>query len=95
MESLQSHMILTMSHWSSGLPVCFPPHGSQVQIPWGDLYETGILLLVLSRYNRFYLCIKSLFKQDLVQQHKDVRTTLGFETKSLVGLANPASDFLH
>jgi hypothetical protein len=23
-ESLQSHLILTMSHWSSGLPVCFP-----------------------------------------------------------------------
>jgi hypothetical protein len=23
-ESLQSHFILTMSHWSSGLPVCFP-----------------------------------------------------------------------
>jgi hypothetical protein len=31
----------------------------------------------------------------LFNQHKDVRTTLGFETKSLVGLANPASDFLH
>ncbi len=49
-ESLQSHMILTMSHWSSGLPVCFPPQGTQVQIPWGDLCETGILLLALSRY---------------------------------------------
>jgi hypothetical protein len=23
-QSLQSHFILTMSHWSSGLPVCFP-----------------------------------------------------------------------
>jgi hypothetical protein len=43
-------MILTMSHWSSGLPVCFPPQGSQVPIPWGDLCETGILLLALSRY---------------------------------------------
>ncbi len=49
-ESLQSHMILIMSHWSSGLPVFFPPQGSQVQIPWGDLCETGILLLALSRY---------------------------------------------
>ncbi len=49
-ESLQSHMILTMSHWSSGLPVCFLPKGTQVQIPWGDLCETGILLLALSRY---------------------------------------------
>ncbi len=49
-ESLQSDMIFTMSHWSSGLPVCFPPQGSQVQIPWGDLCETGILLLAISRY---------------------------------------------
>jgi hypothetical protein len=49
-ESLQSHMILTMSHWSSRLPVCFPSQGTQVQIPWGDICETGILLLALSRY---------------------------------------------
>jgi hypothetical protein len=49
-QILQSHMILTMSHWSSGLPVCFPPQGTQVQIPWGDLCETGIHLLALSRY---------------------------------------------
>ncbi len=50
-ESLQSHFILTMSHWSSGLPVCYPPQGTQVQIPRGYLCETGILLLALSRYN--------------------------------------------
>jgi hypothetical protein len=37
-QSLQSPMILTMSHWSSGLPVCFPPQGTQVQIPWGGTY---------------------------------------------------------
>ncbi len=37
MESVQSHFILTMSHWSSGLPVCFPSQGTQVQIPWGVL----------------------------------------------------------
>ncbi len=36
-ESLQSHFILTMSHWSSGIPVCFPSQGTQVQIPWGVL----------------------------------------------------------
>ncbi len=36
-ESLQSHFILTMRHWPSGLPVCFPSHGTQVQIPWGVL----------------------------------------------------------
>jgi hypothetical protein len=30
-------MILTMSHWSSGLPVCFPSQETQVQIPRGVL----------------------------------------------------------
>ncbi len=55
-ESLQSHFILTMSHWSSGLPVYFPSQGTQVHIPWGDLCETGILLLGLSLYNTcFYV----------------------------------------
>ncbi len=49
-ESLQSHFILTMSHWSSGLPVCFPSWGTRVQTPGGYLSETGILLLALSRY---------------------------------------------
>ncbi len=34
-ESLQSHFIHTMSHWSSGLPVCFPSWGTRVQIPRG------------------------------------------------------------
>ncbi len=60
-ESLQSHMILTMSHWSSGLPVCFPSQGTQVQIPWGDLCETGILLLALSRYSMALLCLLRWF----------------------------------
>ncbi len=36
-ESLQSHFILTMSYWSSGLPVCFPSQGIRVQIPLGVL----------------------------------------------------------
>ncbi len=36
-ESLQSHIILTMSHWSSGLPPCFPLQGTQVQISRGVL----------------------------------------------------------
>jgi hypothetical protein len=49
-ESMQSHCIHTMSHWSSGLPVCFPSWGTQVQSPGGYLCETGILLLALSRY---------------------------------------------
>ncbi len=37
MESLQSHFIRTMSHWSSGLPVCFLSQGTRVQIPRGLL----------------------------------------------------------
>ncbi len=36
-ESLQSHFILTMSHWSCGQPVFFPSQGTQIQIPWGVL----------------------------------------------------------
>jgi hypothetical protein len=50
-RSLQSHFILTMSHWSSGLPLCFPSQGTQVQTPEGYFCETGILLVVLSCYN--------------------------------------------
>ncbi len=47
-ESLQSHFILTMSYWSSGLPVCFPSQGTRVQTLGGYLCDTGILLLALS-----------------------------------------------
>jgi hypothetical protein len=36
-ESLQSHFILTMSRWSSELPVCLPSQGTQVQILRGVL----------------------------------------------------------
>jgi hypothetical protein len=36
-ESLQSHFILTMCHWFSGLPVCFPSQGTWVQITRGAL----------------------------------------------------------
>jgi hypothetical protein len=36
-ESLQSHFILTMSHWSSGLPICFLSQGTQNQITRGVL----------------------------------------------------------
>jgi hypothetical protein len=36
-ESLQSHFILTMSQWSSGVTLCFPSQGTWVQIPWGGL----------------------------------------------------------
>jgi hypothetical protein len=36
-ENLQSHFILTMPHWLSGLSVCFPSQGTRVQIPWGVL----------------------------------------------------------
>ncbi len=44
-ESLQSHCIHTMSHWSSGLPVCFPLWETWVQSRGGYLCEAGILLL--------------------------------------------------
>ncbi len=40
-ESLQSHFFLTMSHWFSGLPVCFPSQGTKVQIPRGVLMWNG------------------------------------------------------
>ncbi len=36
-ESLQSHFIHTMSHWSCGLPDCFPSWRTWVQIPRGVL----------------------------------------------------------
>ncbi len=42
-----SHFILTMSHWSSGLPVCFLSQGTWVQIPrgvliWGSARELSL-----------------------------------------------------
>ncbi len=40
-ESLQSHFILTMSHWSSGPPVCIPSQGTRVQISWGVFMWNG------------------------------------------------------
>jgi hypothetical protein len=36
-KSLQSHFILTLSHWSSGLPISFPSQGTRVQNPMGVL----------------------------------------------------------
>jgi hypothetical protein len=49
-ESLQSHFLLTMSHWASGLPVCFRHKGPRFKFPGGYLCETRILLLAMSRY---------------------------------------------
>jgi hypothetical protein len=49
-ESLQSHMILTMSHWSSGLTCLLPVTRDPGSIPWGNLGETGILLIAMSCY---------------------------------------------
>ncbi len=37
-ESLQSHFILTMTHWSSGLPVYFPPQRNPGSNPQGGTY---------------------------------------------------------
>jgi hypothetical protein len=56
-ESLQSQIIFTMSHWSSGLHICFSSQGTQVQIPRGYLCETGILLLALFRYRLLFLWV--------------------------------------
>jgi hypothetical protein len=53
-ENLPSHFIHTMSHWSSGLPVCFPSRGTRVQYPGGYLCEIKILLLALSCYRGFH-----------------------------------------
>ncbi len=50
-ESLQSHYVHTISHWSSSLPICFPSWGTRVQSLGGYWCGTGILLLALSRYN--------------------------------------------
>ncbi len=49
-ESLQSHFILTMPHWSSGLSVCFLSQGTRVQIPRGVLMWNWDSPVSLSRY---------------------------------------------
>ncbi len=51
MESLQSHMILTMSHWSSGLTCLLPVTRVTGSNPLGGLmWNRDSLLLALSRY---------------------------------------------
>jgi hypothetical protein len=50
-ESLQSHMILTMFKWTNLFASRHKGH--RFKSPGGYLCETGILLLALSRYNRF------------------------------------------
>jgi hypothetical protein len=39
--------------------------------------------------------LKAYLQQDLVQQIPGFQNSMRFETKSLIGLANPVSDFLH
>ncbi len=53
-ESLQSHFILTMSHWSSWLLFASRHKGPRFKSPGGYLCETGILLLALSRFSTHY-----------------------------------------
>jgi hypothetical protein len=60
-QILQSHFILSMSHWSSGLPVSFSSWGIQVQTPGGYLYKTGILMLAISSYDVDNLHIQYMF----------------------------------
>jgi hypothetical protein len=64
-ESLQSHCTHTQFHWSSGPPVCFSSWGTRVQSPGGYLYETGILLLVLSCYTMDFLWLEMFCKLDI------------------------------
>ncbi len=60
-ENLQSHFILTMSHWSSGLPVCFPSQGTQVQMPWRVLiWNRDSPVSVVS----LQVCHSSLFESE-------------------------------
>jgi hypothetical protein len=55
-ESLQSHSILTMSHWSSGLPVCFLSQGTPFQIPRGVLmWNRDSPVSVVSLHTHNYL----------------------------------------
>ncbi len=75
-ESLQSHFIFSMSHWSSGLPVCFPSWGTRVQTPGGYLCETGILLLVLSRYKPFNVDFKIFVQMARVCKTANLRIFL-------------------
>ncbi len=57
-ESLQSHYIHTKSHWSNVSTLCFRSWGTWVQSPGGYLFETGILLLALSRYNTMFILLQ-------------------------------------
>ncbi len=54
------------------------------------------LILILNEYdiNCIYV-LKAYLNKILFNKHQDVRTALGVWNKSLIGLANPASDFLH
>ncbi len=62
MESLQSHFILPMSHWSSGLPVCFPSQGTQVQIPKGVfMWNRDSPVSVVSLQFRLFISVFGLF----------------------------------
>ncbi len=49
-----------MSHWSSGLPVCFPSQGTRFKSPGGYLCETGILLLALSCYSMYIIAKRGI-----------------------------------
>ncbi len=64
--SLQSHIILTMSHWSRELPVCFPSQGTQVQIPRGVLIWNwdSPVSVVLSQLIHFSDFQRTLFNSE-------------------------------
>jgi hypothetical protein len=50
-ESLQSHFFLTMSHWSSGLPVCSRHKGPRFKSPGVTAWDCGA-----GHYFDFLLC---------------------------------------
>jgi hypothetical protein len=54
--SLHSHHV-SLVQWTNPL---LPAQGTWVQIPWGDLCETGILLLALSRYKLHILVLTKI-----------------------------------
>jgi hypothetical protein len=60
-QILQSHCIHTQFHLSSGVPACFLSWGTQVQSRGGDLCETGVLLLALSRYSSENIYVERLW----------------------------------
>ncbi len=84
----KSHFILTMSHWSSGLPVCFLSQGAWDQIPWGVLvwnWDSPVSVVSLQLYTQHehqcpgslgLLCATSLLSFRLIVSPTRSRSSL-------------------